>query len=403
MARSILFILVALMCLCVFTSGGCGSQSKGTAVMAEKARALRPGDYVGRRYEAETSIGGVTGDAAYANLQEQVTPTRPEADPARTDRLVVYNGVMNVVVDRISDSLRQIQNAAGRMGGYMQKMSSNSITLKIPADRFEDAIAEVEKLGEVTRKDIEGTDVTDQMRDLKIRLDNAEQVRERLAALLERAEKVEDALKIERELERVTETIELLKGKIAHLENSVAFCTLTVRFNSPVPQEDITARTPFRWVHDLGSGLTVSVPVRPREESSFWHHPLFALPQGYLRYYEDENRTSAMSAEGVIIDVHRQKNYEGGDGGFWASLVRRVLVEQKVFNIKEQVNVRLKRGSDAVLLIGSKQIGSKQFGYLAALAAGKKHVYVFEAWGPQEEFAKDRDKLEKAIESMRAR
>jgi hypothetical protein len=373
------------------------------AVMAEDALAARPADYGRERYEVERPMAGLAADLAHAKAQDQVAPARPEADPARTDRLVVYNAVMNVVVDRISDSLRQIQSAVARMGGYMQKMSSNSITLKVPADRFEEAIGEVEKVGEVTRKDIEGTDVTDQMRDLGIRLQNAEQVRQRLAALLDRAEKVEDALKIERELERVTETIELLKGKIAHLENSVAFCILTVHFNSPVPQKDITVKTPFRWVHELGSGLSREVPAHPWESSSFWRQPMFALPEGYIRYYEDGNRTSAMSAEGVIIDVHRQKNYKGGDGNFWGRLVRRVLVEQKVFHIKEQVDAKLKRKSEAVLLIGSKQIGTKQFGYLVALAASKKYVYVFEAWGPLEEFTEDRDKLQKAVESMRIR
>jgi hypothetical protein len=132
----------------------------------------------------------------------------PELDPARSKRLVVYNGVIDVVVHRISDSLARIKTTVEDMGGYMQEMTANSITLKIPADKFAAAIEEVGKLGEVTQKDIKGTDVTDQMRDLDIRLKNALQMRERLVKLLERADKVEDALKIEKELQRITETIQ---------------------------------------------------------------------------------------------------------------------------------------------------------------------------------------------------
>jgi len=255
----------------------------------------RGGGYGGFGYKARPAGG----EAEPQWLPQAETP---EIDPARQERLVVYNGVVNVVVQRISDSLKQIRSAVEEMGGYMQEMTTKFITLKIPADKFAAVIAEVEALGEVTLKDIKGADVTDQMRDLDIRLKNASQMRERLVKLLERTEKVEDALKIEKELQRITETIELLKGKIAHLTNSVAFSTLTVKFNSPVPQEDATKITPFAWVHALGSGLTAPATRHPYESGGVWRSAAFELPQGYVKYYDDTRRTRAMSADGVMID-----------------------------------------------------------------------------------------------------
>ena len=341
-----------------------------------------------------------SGEAAPQGLPQAETP---DIDPARQDRLVVYNGVINVVVQRISDSLKRIKSAVEEMGGYMQEMTTKSVTLKIPADKFEAAIALAEALGEVTQKDIKGTDVTDQMRDLDIRLKNSLQMRERLAKLLERAEKVEDALKIEKELQRITETIELLKGKIAHLKNSVAFSTLTVKLNSPVPQQDATKITPFAWVHALGSGLTTPAAKYPYEGGGAWRSSAFELPDGYVKYYEDGRQTRAMSADGVMIDFHKERNYKGGNIEFWGKLVRRVLVEQKVFHVEDAEELKLERKSDAVVLRGGKQIGSKEYGYLAAMAASKKYVYVFEAWGPAEQFEQDRQKIQSAIKSMRSR
>lgn len=350
---------------------------------------------------------GRHGQAVFAGISNRGTDfqavqpaQKPKIDPAQIQRHVVYNAVINVVVERISDSLNQIKTAVTNMGGYMQEMSSNSITLKVPADKLQDAIAEVEKLGEVILKDIKGTDVTEEMRDLNIRLRNAEQVRDRLVKLLDRAEKVEEALKIEKELERITETIELLKGKITYLQNKVAFSTLTIHFNSPLPQDDITTGTPFHWVHRLGCELTRPLNTQTYQSKFFSPRSVFTLPDGYIKYFQDKNRTRAMSTDGVMIHLHKEKNYTGGSVKFWASLVRRVLVEQKVIHIDKNLELKIKNKNDAVIFAGSKQIGTKQHGYIVGLATTKRNIYVFEAWGPLQEFDKDRSKLENAIKSM---
>lgn len=361
--------------------------------------------------ERRSELGHIT--ASYASMAEAETQTdnkqeelkviqpiqQYELDSDQPHRLVVYNAIMNVVVERISESINQIKTIVTNMGGYMQELSSNSITLKIPADKFLDAITEVEKLGEVTRKDIKGLDVTEEMRDLTIRLRNAEQVRERLLKLLDRAEKVEDALKIEKELERVTETIELLKGKISYLQNKVALSTLIVYFNSPIPQKDIIIGTPFRWVHTLGSEMAKPV-TKQTCKNSFFSRKMFTLPDGYIKYQENKKYTRAISANDVMIHMHKQKNYKGGTVDFWSSLVKRVLVEQKVIHINKVLERNLGNNNKVVISSGSKKIGSKQYGYLVALATTKRNVYIFEAWGPFEKFNKDFIKLSKAVDTM---
>jgi len=391
--------LALLLCGCVIALFCCSTKMGGNS-----AYEYEEGGYSPQRHVMVA--GSISPEVAYAAQAEDSTDTqalpsaqKPEVDPAQTGRLFVYNAVMNVVVERISDALNSIKATVINMGGYMQEMSSKSITLKVPAGKFQDVIAEVEKLGEVTRKDIKGSDVTEEMRDLTIRLKNAEEVRDRLANLLDKAEKVEDILKIEKELERITETIELLKGKIAYLQNRIAFSTITIYFNSKLPQTTLPTGTPFHWVHNLGSEMSQPVDTRTHE-SSYFSRSMFEFPDGYIKYYEDKIRNRAMSAKGVIIHVHKEKNYKGGTIEFWSSLVRRVLVEQKVMHIDKQTELKLNKKNDAVLFKGSKQIGTRQFGYLAVIAATKRNVYVFEAWGPKQEFDKDVGKLETAAKSM---
>lgn len=391
--------LALLLCGCVLALFCCSTQLGSNAYQVEEYPQQR-------RIMVSKYTEGGSSNTAYPALIVEDTETqdvpsaeKPQVDPAQTGRLVVYNAVMNVVVERISDSLDSIKATVINMGGYMQEMSSKSITLKVPAEKFQDIVAEVEKLGEVTRKDIKGSDVTEEMRDLTIRLKNAEEVRDRLTNLLDKAEKIEDILKIEKELERITETIELLKGKISFLQNKIAFSTITIYFNSPLPQDDIPINTPFYWVHNLGSEMSQPVDTRTYE-SSYFSRSMFTVPNGYIKYYEDKIRNRAMSAEGVIIHVHKEKNYKGGTIEFWSSLVRRVLVEQKVVHIDKQTELKLNKKNEAVLFKGSKQIGTKQFGYLVAIAATKRNVYLFEAWGPKQEFDKDVGKLETAAKSM---
>jgi|GEM_PF-746287 len=338
------------------------------------------------------ATSGSAGEVAGVNV--------PAAEAGRTDRLMVYNAVLMMVVQQVDASLNAMEAAAHELGGYMQQRTGDSITLKVPADRFRALIGKLEELGQVTRRDIQGRDVTEEMRDLQIRLANAEQLRERLLSLLDRAEKVEDALKIETELGRLTEQIELLKGKIAYLEHSVAYSTVTVRVNSPLPQGDLTRLVPFPWVRGLTSEMSRPAPPRPKK-GGWLSRSLLDPPSGYLRFYQDTWATEAMSPAVVYIKGYRVENYAGGDMDFWLTLVRRVLTEQKVVALSEEGEQALGKGKEAKLLIGSKQIGTVGMGYMAALATTTKHVYVVEAWGPAEAFAGDLAKLKDSVGTVR--
>ena len=86
----------------------------------------------------------------------------------------------------------------------MQEVAGASVTVRVPAAQFDQAVRAVEKTGEVVDRQLKASDVTEEMRDLHIRLDNAEKLRQRLLGILEKSQKVEDAIKVEAELARVS-------------------------------------------------------------------------------------------------------------------------------------------------------------------------------------------------------
>jgi hypothetical protein len=370
-------------------AAGCASRAFAPAYSARKA--VASADEI---EFAAAPVGRSGGEPAGA-------PAAPSADPARTDRLVVYSGTVNVVVRDINDSIRRVGDMAANLGGHMQDMTQNSITVKVPANRFQEAIAAVEKLGEVARKEVRGEDVTEEMRDLRIRLQNAENVRDRLTKLLDKCDKMEDALKVEKELERITQDVELLKGKIQFLQANVAFSTLTVYFNSPLLQRQVAIEQPFAWVRDLATELGVGGRVEVSPDTSWLDRVCFDLPKGYLKASERNYVTRAMSADGVSLKVYRVDNYEGGVAGFWGKLVRRELVEHKAISLSEESTLKVRRGVDVAVMSGTKEVSGKSHGYVIALTVTKEHVYVFEAWGPADLLAADRAKMDAAIKSLK--
>ena len=323
----------------------------------------------------------------------------PVVQAAAQKRLMIYTGMMALIVDDIADSMERTKKLVEQEGGYMHAMTSSSIVLKVPAAQFQDVVLKTERLGEVTLKEIEGRDVTGKMRDLNIRLSNKEEVRKRLVKLLERTEKVEDAIAIEKELGRITESIELMKGELASLKDQIAYSTLTVSFNSPVPQHAAKKEMPFPWVEQLAGDL-VQGRVRARYARSGGKQVKFDLPKSFALYQKASYSTRAMSANDVIIKVQREENAKGTDIEFWATLVKRSLAANRAIKINKTSDMKIADNRDAKLIEGVKEVGGEMHSYLVVIAQTKEHVYTYEAWGEMADFEKARESIEVSIQSM---
>lgn len=178
-----------------------------------------------------------------------------------TGPLLIFTASFVMAVFEVKKSLDEVEAVGRDLGGFLSRRDDRSITVRIPAARFDEAVARVEKLGDVVSRDVSSEDVTDQFRDLVIRLQNATAMRDRLEKLLAKADKVEDALNVERELGRVTQEIELMKGRLKYLKDRVSFSTLTVEFR-PQGAEHVgprPVRLPLPWLSDLGLNRLMSL------------------------------------------------------------------------------------------------------------------------------------------------
>jgi hypothetical protein len=157
-----------------------------------------------------------------------------ETAEVRTDRMLIWKANLGLQVWSISNAVSVATGMAERQGGFVEQRSdhgdgSASLTLRIPAKAFKPALSDLETLGTVVYRSIEGEDVTEQYIDVEARLRNKIVLRDRLKQLLEKATAVKDILAIETELNRVQADIDSMEGRIKSLKGQVDYAT--VRLN----------------------------------------------------------------------------------------------------------------------------------------------------------------------------
>lgn len=168
-------------------------------------------------------------------------------------RKVVYTAELSIVAADVRTALEQTKALARDSGGYMQQMTSTSIVIRVPAEKFDQTIAAMEKLGTVMNRDIKASDVTEGYIDLEIRLKNAKALLAKLLALLEKAADVKEALAVEKEVSRVRTQVEQLTGQLNRLKNQVAYATISARFVAAHEAPDeLKVALPFWWLRGLG-------------------------------------------------------------------------------------------------------------------------------------------------------
>ena len=165
-----------------------------------------------------------TGGLSHPDSQSPETGTYP-------DRKIVITAAMELESEA-PESLNAVLAAlAMRNEGYILSSGDGQATLRIPFSRFYTVLDTVAKLGEVVHQHIEGREVTEAYYDISLRLESTLASRRRYLDLLARTQTIEDALRLERELERLNTQIDQYQGQMNRLAHLVDFATLTVRFH----------------------------------------------------------------------------------------------------------------------------------------------------------------------------
>lgn len=159
--------------------------------------------------------------------------------------MIIRNGSAGIEVDSLDTAIARVRLLAQRVGGFVantavqggrDQLRSASLELKVPAERFDEALTGLAPIGKVESVNVSAQDVGEEYVDIAARVENAHRLEARLIALLaNRTGKLQDVLSVERELARVREEIERYEGRLRFLRTRVATSTLTINVHERAP------------------------------------------------------------------------------------------------------------------------------------------------------------------------
>lgn len=153
---------------------------------------------------------------------------KPKLEQSNSDRKILFSAYLSLTVDNSDTVNFQIEKIAEKYDGYVNEVGTYRTIIRVKSEKLNEAIEDISDLGKLQSKNLKGQDVTEEFLDYQIRLENAQKARDRYLELLAKAENVEAALKVEKELERLNETIDLLKGKMNRINHLSEYSTLTI-------------------------------------------------------------------------------------------------------------------------------------------------------------------------------
>jgi hypothetical protein len=250
-AASLAAILVVAGLLGMVVRGGLGaSDDSGGAERAASGLAGSTG--------AVGATGGAAGGDAGGSVPAAM-PTAPgpmeqgsvgvpgssfavTAGPAEDLSKIVRTGSIAIRIPdgAFSDGFAAVTRIARTNGGFVltstvTRERDGTLTLRIPARRFDQAMLALRELGIVERQRIEGQDVTARYVDLTARLDILQQRRTLLLDLQADATTSSEILRLATLVERTQLEIERIEGNLNVLNDQVAESTIAVRLHEPNP------------------------------------------------------------------------------------------------------------------------------------------------------------------------
>jgi hypothetical protein len=199
---------------------------------------------------ASARLGGAPATA----VADESSPDAPPAAPnplqsiypgPATQAMVIRTGEAFIEVDKVDPAVLKVRQLAAQVGGYIANSSISgghdqirqaTIELKIPATKYEEAVGSLATIGKVETVNSTAQDVGEEFVDVTARVNNSRRLEERLISLLaNRTGKLDEVLRVERELARVREEIERYEGRLRYLSARVAMSTLTITVHEPAP------------------------------------------------------------------------------------------------------------------------------------------------------------------------
>lgn len=271
---------LALLVLSAILIGACAATSAPTG-----AAPAGPRDVAGDGGFAVGAPNAVPeaqrGDGKAATGANGVAPI-PVPQAFNPDRALILTANVSLKAKDAWSVSDRAQAIAIGLGGDVMSLAqsgagehrSATLTLRVPQARFNDALRQIREIPdiEVLSSNVDGKDVTDQFVDLEARLTAKKAEEQRYLALLSRADKIEDILKIDAVLSQVRTQIEQLTAQVNSIKARTTYSTIVVQVSPvgpvPLPTPDPRAYDPSKTIERAVTALTTM--MRYFADAAIW-------------------------------------------------------------------------------------------------------------------------------------
>lgn len=183
-------------------------------------------------YTTSKAIGSI---APGLGLRE---PT-PQLDV--TDRKVVTNTSLSIVVKDVVQTITQINQKTTELGGYMVNSNVTSpeeggtgyISIRVPSEKLDEAMEAFKDYAvKVVEENVYGTDITDQYTDYEEQLRILESTKETFQNILSSATEVEDILNVQDRILNIQRQIDSIKGQLKYMDATSESSLISVNLST---------------------------------------------------------------------------------------------------------------------------------------------------------------------------
>lgn len=222
--------------------------------------------------QAEKIGGGRTQNqiSSKQNTLDQVENSQNQT--AVTERKIVRNAELQLESDAPEQAQQKITAIAESKGGFVvesQQSSSDqrtgtrdtvTMTLRVPAAKFGETLEEIRKqASRVVVETVKSDDVTEEFIDIEAQLKAKRALEAQFLEIMKRANTVEDALNVQRQLAEVRGEIEKIEGRKRFLENQSSLSTIKIRLQTPAAFTANSSGFFYRLKEAFGDGLDAAL------------------------------------------------------------------------------------------------------------------------------------------------
>ncbi|MCX5238343.1 DUF4349 domain-containing protein [Streptomyces prunicolor] len=157
--------------------------------------------------------------------------------PKLTASSIIRTASLSVRVKDVPKALDEARTTTENAGGFVGNESTSRdgqghertrVVLRVPTDKYDEVLADLEGAGKLLERTAKAQDVTDQVVDVESRITSQRASVARVRELMDRATKLSDVVQLEGELSTRESDLEALLAQQASLKDRTGLATITL-------------------------------------------------------------------------------------------------------------------------------------------------------------------------------